>query len=441
MASPTFFQRLFSFRPPPAAPVTPPGLHHFVREADGAVTRFHLRVERDGSGLLLANASLAARLSPTGVFIARALLNSEPEAEVLRRAGESFRGATPAALRADIARVKAVLENLAAPGDNYPILNLDDAGFMPNPADLIAPLNVDVPLAAPQSGEREALSASPAPEQMTPLIARLWEIGIPHLTLVVPEAPNPAALVRAVERAEDTGLICGVRGRASDLRQGMLLKDLAQAGLDHLNIYYASAQPELHDPLFGGGDHAAARDLLQRAQELEVCPVAEVPLVEANLRELDETLAALHVLGVTNAAFFALAEIEETADGSLGANALPQAAARVEDAANANDVRYIWQPPLRRNPALTLAAQARLGPRCSGDVSVRVEPDGRVIPPRGPARSAGNLLTDSWESIWNHAEFRRYRERVLASTRCDVCPGLAICAADCPREPAGWSEE
>jgi len=426
MTASTLLQRLFSFRPAPATPLAPPGLHHFLREADGAVTRFHLRVERDGSGLLLANASLAARLSPAGVFIARALLAGEAEAEVLKRAGESFRGATPAAVRADIARVKAILENLAAPGDNSPILNLDDAAFSPNPADLIAPLNVDLPLAAP--------------EQLTPLIARLWEIGIPHLTLLAPENSDAGHLVRAVERAEDTGLICGVRGRASDLRAGTLLKDLAQAGLDHLNIFYAAAQPERHDPLFGDGDHAAAHDVLQRAQELEVCPVAEVPLVEANLRELDETLAALNALGVTNAAFYALAEIEETSDGALSANALPQAAARVEDAANANDVRYIWQPPVRRNPALTLAAQARLGPRCSGDVSVRVEPDGRVIPPRGPARSAGNLLTDPWDVIWNHAEFRRYRERVLAPTHCDACPGLAICAADCPREPASWSE-
>lgn len=426
MSSPTLLQRLFSFRPLPSVPLAPPGLHHFMREADGAVTRFHLRVERDGSGLLLANASLAARLSPSGVFIARALLSGEPEAEVLRRAGRSFRGATPAALRNDIARVKAILDNLAAPGDNYPILNLEDAAFSPGLAELIAPLNADVPLASP--------------EQMKPLIARLWEVGIPHLTVIAPESPNPEHLVRAVERAEDTGLICGVRGRATDLRLGLLLNDLAQAGVDHLNIFYAAARPDLHDPLFGGGDHAAAQDVFRRALELEVCPVAEVPLVEANVHELDETLAALSALGVTNAAFFALAEIKETADGALGANALPQAAARVEDAANANNVRYIWQPPVRRNPALTLAAQARLGPRCAGDVSVRVEPDGRVIPPRGPARSAGNLLTNSWEAIWNHAEFRRYRERTLAPTHCDVCPGLAICAADCPREPAGWAE-
>jgi radical SAM protein with 4Fe4S-binding SPASM domain len=74
-------------------------------------------------------------------------------------------------------------------------------------------------------------------------------------------------------------------------------------------------------------------------------------------------------------------------------------------------------------------------------VAVRVELDGSVIPPRGLYQSAGNLLRDAWETIWNNEIFRIYRERVEAPTRCDVCPGLAICAADCPREPAGWAQE
>jgi radical SAM protein with 4Fe4S-binding SPASM domain len=68
-----------------------------------------------------------------------------------------------------------------------------------------------------------------------------------------------------------------------------------------------------------------------------------------------------------------------------------------------------------------------------------VEPDGTVIPPRGPALSAGNLLNDAWDDIWNHEVFHIYREQVEAPTRCDICPGLTICAAACPREPEGWA--
>jgi radical SAM protein with 4Fe4S-binding SPASM domain len=111
----------------------------------------------------------------------------------------------------------------------------------------------------------------------------------------------------------------------------------------------------------------------------------------------------------------------------------------VEELANEMDVRFIWQPPVQRNPALSLAEQVRQGPRSSGDVSVRIEPNGDVIPPRGPYQAAGNILNHEWVRIWNNQAFRSYRERVERPTRCDECPGLAICAADCPRKPEGWA--
>jgi radical SAM protein with 4Fe4S-binding SPASM domain len=88
----------------------------------------------------------------------------------------------------------------------------------------------------------------------------------------------------------------------------------------------------------------------------------------------------------------------------------------------------------------TLAEQVCRGPRCSGDHAVRVEPDGKVFPARGPCRAAGNLLSDDWETIREHEVFRSYRRRVENDTHCDDCPGLAICAADCPRNPAGWAQ-
>jgi radical SAM protein with 4Fe4S-binding SPASM domain len=119
---------------------------------------------------------------------------------------------------------------------------------------------------------------------------------------------------------------------------------------------------------------------------------------------------------------------------------MPQTADWVEEIAQRAQVRFIWQPPVMREPSLTLAAQVGAGPRCAGDVAVRVEPDGRVIPPRGPYRSAGNVLQDDWETIWDDPAFVRYREQVSAPTRCPECPGLVICAADCPREPRGWAQ-
>lgn len=426
MAAADLLKRLFEFRP--AGPRPPaPGLYHFLRVSAGTQTRFHLRAEPDGRGLLLANASLAARLSPAGLRIAYGVLSGQADETIRRDLGLAFRGTPAAELERDIARVRALITTLQTPADGAPVLNLDDAAWAAEPRRFLAPLQADVPLAPP--------------EQLRPLIARLWEIGVPHITLSVPAAPERAHLVQAVERAEDTGLICGVRGRASDLQAEGLLAELAQAGVDYLTLFYASAEAERHDRLFGAGDHAAAQAVLDQARALEIYPVAAVPLVEATLPGLTAALADLHARGVTDLTVFAIAEVVETPDDAVGADALPQAAALVEEAAHLSQVRYLWAPPVRRDPALALADQARRGPRCSGDVAMRVEADGSVIPPRGPRQSAGNLLTQSWAEIWEHAAFRRYRERLQAVTRCEHCPGLTVCAADCPREPAGWAEE
>ena len=65
--NPDWMERLFTIqRPEPPEPI-PAGLYHAVQERGGEINRLHLRVEPDGSGMLLANASAALRLTPVGV--------------------------------------------------------------------------------------------------------------------------------------------------------------------------------------------------------------------------------------------------------------------------------------------------------------------------------------------------------------------------------------
>jgi len=404
-----------------------PGLYHYLREVDGAFTRFHLRVDSTGNGLLLANASAAARLHASGVIITKGLLEKEEEPVIVDRLLRSFRMVTPGQAAEDVKRVREIISTLEMPGDNYPIVNLADPSFSPEIAPLDRPLSADVPLAEP--------------ERLLPILDRLWELGIPHVTLIAGEQPDTAALIRAVERAEDLGLIAGVRARGSDLVQGSLVKDLAQAGVDHVDVLYLSAQPEIHDTLAGPGDHQQAVQALAEVHQNEVCPVAEIALVEGTSEGIEETLESLAARGVTNAAFFAVAMAEgRSSGGALPAGELIPVARLVEESAEESRVRYLWYPPVRFHLGGSLAREVRRGPRSSGDHAVRVEADGSVIPARGPYRSAGNLLTDPWEKIHRGRVFRDYRARVETDTHCDDCPGLAICAADCPRHPAGWAD-
>jgi radical SAM protein with 4Fe4S-binding SPASM domain len=396
---------------------------------DGAYTRFHLRVDPGGSGLLLANASAALHLSPSGVVIAKGLLDDLKEEAIIAQLKGYFRGATKEEMDADLERVAAMIAALVAPGDHYPVLNLEDSAISPFDATLMAPFQADV-----------AVSSSP---DLAPILNNLWRANIPHVTFLAQPEVDHDALVRAIERAEDLGMIAGVRSRATDLDQPSLLNDMALAGLDHCCLLFIAADDAVHDAVCGSGDYATALALFESIQANEVAPVAEVPLFGSTIAALESTLDRLQQIEVTNVNFLVIAAendmpAEQRSDGLL-ASSLPQVADLVEEMAAEMDVRFIWQPPVRRDPALTIPEQVRLGPRCTADVSIRVETNADVIPPRGPNIAAGNLLRDDWEKIWANAAFVRYRERVELPTRCEECPGLAICAADCPREPAGWS--
>lgn len=426
--SPTLLERLLipRWRRPARPPA--PGLYPFDQAIDDEQTvRYHLRVDADGGGLLVVNATACARLTPSGVLIAYELLRGQDQDTVAQTLAAAFDGATPDQQRHDTARVRDLLRELAEPDGRYPVFNLDDPSAGPQAARLIPPIEADLPLAGP--------------DQIKPLLPRLWQAGIAHVTLLVPPSPDPAALLAAVIAATQAGLICGVSGRATDLAAGSLLDDLIEAGLDHLTLAYATGEAARHDSLYGQGDHALAEALYARTEALALADVAQIPLIGATVDGMDATLAHLRRLGVTTVQFFAVAGPHEDGDGAVPASAMAQMAADVEEAAERAEVLYQWQPPVLRNPNLTLDEQVRQGPRCSSDVAIRVEPDGAVIPPRGPRRVAGNLLRDPWPVIWQDAAFKAYRSRVERPTRCLTCPGLAICAADCPREPAGWSQE
>ena len=425
--SPTLLERLLipQLRRPAQPPA--PGLYPFDRPIDDErAVRYHLRVDPDGGGLLVVNATACARLTASGVLIARGLLQGQSDDSVVETLAQAFDGAAPQQHQ-DVAQVRSLLHELAEPGGLYPVFNLHDPYAGRSKARLMPPIEAALSLAEPAA--------------LAPLLARLWQASIPHVTLLAPPSPDPAWLVAAVEGATRAGLICGVSGRASDLASDSLLDDMIAAGLDHLTLAYASHQPALHDSLYGEGDHALAEALFSRTEMLALADVAQVPLIETTVEGLADTLDRLLALGVFNVQLFALAAPDDNGDGAIPAARMAQMAADVEEAAEQAEVLYQWQPPVLRTAELTLAEQVRQGPRCTSDVAIRVEPDGSVIPSRGPRRVAGNLLHDDWTTIWQDAAFKAYRSRIERPTHCLTCPGLAVCAADCPRELAGWSQD
>ncbi len=391
-------------------------------------TRFHLRIDPDEGGMLMANAAQAASLSPVGVVMVLGVLEDYGDEAIIADIKASFAGATDEQVTADLARVRRLIEDLAEPGDNYPISNLSGVSVWER--ELAAPLRADV-----LQGE---------PDTMRAVFHALWDAAVPHVTVLTDPDADPADLPIIIEAAGDIGMITGLRAVASGLTED-IVHEAAMAGLDHLDLLCISNEAARHNAITGDHDHQNVLARFQQCHDLELCPLAQVPLIASNADAADDIAFALAEVRVTNLIFFALAcpddDEEAQAAGAIPARALPQVALLIEETAEDTDGRYLWAPPVRFDNSRSLAEQVCAGPRTAGDIAIRVAADGAVYPARGPADCAGNLLTDSWQRIWGSDCFNRYRERLKAPDRCPDCPDLEICAANCPKDPEGWSDD
>lgn len=405
------------------------GLYHFQLERDGQYLRLHLRVDRSGQSLLIANASEAVRFSWVGTIICLALLEGNHQRDIVKLLkipqGEQL-----------VQSVRETLDQIGRPDQRFPIFNLADPSFESAAGGLLAPFQADVEMANEST--------------LRKIVDRLWQAGIPHIRLFCQAPADLESLSVVVEHAEDVGMITGVRCLASHLIASEQLPKLAQAGLDYVVVPAATRRDD-HARWYGADDHENLAPLLAQCDELLIAAVAEVPLLAGSLEAIDDESSDLLPLGLRHFEVFALVDESDVADSNQAAAhralvqppALRQLAAWVEDLSNKHQAQIVWLPPrpISGAPAdlESLSRWVRQGPRAGGDVTIRVRGDGSVIPPRGPAEACGNLLADPWDVIWNHRRFSHYRDELIQAEPCDQCTGMAICVSGCPADPTTWA--
>ncbi len=72
-----------SIRKSPVLEPPAPGVYHYLRENAQGKTRLHLRIEPEGNGLLLVNASRVYHLNPTATFMAYLALGDAASQDAL----------------------------------------------------------------------------------------------------------------------------------------------------------------------------------------------------------------------------------------------------------------------------------------------------------------------------------------------------------------------
>ncbi len=440
MAS-SFWKSLLRRDPAPGQPEA--GVYHFLRQDEASKTRLHLRVEADGRALLMVNAARAFHLNPTAAYMAYMALNQVETPQAVRAITRAY-NVPGVQAQADYAAFTGQLETLLQPDGPCPFHELDLEALEPFSDRPSAPYRMDLALTYRCNDNcSHCYNARPRnhPELNTGdwkrILDQLWSIGVPHIIFTGGEPTLRPDLPELIRYAENLGQITGLNTNGRRLKDGPFVQSLVDAGLDHVQITLESHDAAIHDAMVAapGAWHETVTGI-KNAVASRMFVMTNTTMLQSNSSVMAQTLGFLAELGVPTVGLNALIYSGRGANVGTGlpASALPALLEMARASTERNNQRLIWYTPTEYchfDPV-----QMDLGVKgCTAALyNMCVEPDGAVLPCQSYYHPLGNLLTDEWESIWNHDLAVSLRERRNLPTECNACALLPECGGGCPLE-------
>ena len=431
------FRRLFE-TPSPVRP----GIYHYRREAGGRMMRLHLRVEADGAGLLLVNASGVLHLNATAVLLIKLFLDGHSRDDAVSTACDHY-----LAYRADVERdfdkICKLIAHMEAAEDACPVASLEVPSVPPFGRKVSAPYRADLALTYECNNRCLHCYVARGPGEKTPLafgewkqvLDRLWAVGVPHVCFTGGEATLSPHLVGLIEYAEDLGMVSGLLTNGLALADREYPRRLVGAGLDHVQITIESHREAVHDQMVGSP--GAFRETLKgiaNALAEDLFLVTNTTLCKLNLADADRIVEFLAGLGVRTFAMNSLIATGRAPESGLGIAEpeLEPVLGLVNAVARHLKMRFIWYTPThycKLNPTTHGLGYKRC---TAGEYNICIEPDGAVIPCQSYYQPAGHILRDEWGAIWNSPLFTAIRERSSVPESCRGCPDFEVCGSGCP---------
>jgi len=418
-----------------------PGLYHYVRQNEHERSRIHLRLDGDGHGTLIVNANRVMHLNPTAALMAFLILENAEDRQAVSALRRQYRVSVMQA-ESDLAAVRLQLAELIRPDGACPIHELDLDTSMPFSARPSAPYRMDLALtyrcnndcphcynARPRDfAELDTIS-------WKRIIDKLWELGVPHIVFTGGEPTLRNDLPELIAHAESNGQITGLNTNARRLQNEKYVRELVEAGLDHVQITVESYDEAIHDRMVHArGAFKQTIEGLRFALASPLYVMTNTTMLQTNVHSIPGTLDFLADIGVPTIGLNALIYSGHglTVGTGLQEDELqPLLDIAVEKTA-ARGQRLIWYTPTqycRFDPT-----QANLGIKgCTASLySMCMEPNGAVLPCQSYYHPLGRLLDDPWDTIWNHPLSTQLRERRNLPEKCNGCSLVPECGGGCP---------
>jgi hypothetical protein len=375
-----FIQRFF----PPAQPL-PAGIYHFQAPNESPSNlRLHLRIEPDGEGVLIVNASIVLRLNQTAAELAYHFIQQTPENEIGKQMAARYHIEPEMALK-DFLEFNERLDKLV----NSP--DLDPVGFLgfeqnaPYSSAISAPYRLDCALTyqltTPAMAElapvdrvkRELLT-----EEWYSILDKAWNAGIPHVIFTGGEPTLRPDLPELITYAEKLGMVSGLLTDGLRLTDHNTMHSILYAGIDHVMLLLDPSDPQSWEAL-----------RVMMTEDLSV--TVHLTLTDQIISDIPDLLDRLVKMEVK--------QLSLSADSIRLRNSM----IAIRHQAAEKGLSLIWDIPVPYTSFHPIAAELAEGEEVqgAGRAWLYVEPDGDVLPGQGVNQILGNMLVDPWDAIWS----------------------------------------
>lgn len=359
----------------------PAGIHHMQSMQDEKPFRIHLRLQKDGSGILILNAATVLQLNPTAAEYAFHFIKGTAPEDAAKQVAERYRVKKETAL-ADfnnfVDRIHALIET----PDLDPASFLDFERAQPHSADSTLRLDCALTYRLPEGTHAEYAPVKRVDRELTTaewmtIMDKAWQAGVPHIIFTGGEATLREDLPQLIAHAEKNGQVCGLLTDGLKLAEKSYFETLLQTGLDHIMLIL---QPD--DP--------RSWDVIEIIIPQDIFLTVHFTINRDNVGKAKDILKRAAYLGVENISLSA-------AEDSLVDEML-----ELQSAAQSLMLNLRWDMPVpysRSNPISFETVDDAI-PSGAGKTWLYLEPDGDVLPAQGePDKVLGNLLRDDWNKI------------------------------------------
>ena len=363
----------------------PAGSHTYQSGPDEPAYRLHLRMQPDGSGILIVNAATVLHLNPTATEFAYHMMKGGIPDDVARVVASRYNIKRSDAQR-DYVEFRDRIQTLIHTPDLDPVSYLDFERVSPHSQDLSAPLRLDCALTyqLPAGADESAAPTKRVDRELTTaewitILDKAWQAGIPHITLTGGEPTLRLDLPEIIAHAEKNGQVCGLLSDGLKLADKEYLHLLLQTGLDH---FLFILQP----------DNKASWKALEIIMPEDLFTTVHLTLTHENADRAEETLQKLANLGVTSLSL-------SVADADL-----KEMFENLRNLAAGLDLTLRWDLPVPYSLDNPVAFETREEDITAGagKVWLYVEPDGDVLPAQGREdQILGNFLRDPFKEIYH----------------------------------------